>query len=139
MNQGKSLESALVDLFLSNSDQSPQVYHSIQRAIVYTAIQSCHYDGGDVVRAALRIDMNIPLLILSMSESGVGLETLSDALHQAGLSRATIDEAFEMAGVEGQTPSPGYAYILPPPFEVFGGGGSSGNGGGLGQASPFTP
>ncbi|HEY5595554.1 MAG TPA: hypothetical protein VIL61_10440 [Nitrospiria bacterium] len=142
MKEGKSLEAALIDLFLSYSDQSTPAYRSIQRAIIYNAIQGCHYDGGDVVRAALRIDMNLPLLVLSMSESGVGLETLSDALQQAGLSLATINDAVELATVEGQTPSPGYAYVLPPPFEVFGGGGSSGtagNGGGLGQASPFIP
>lgn len=142
MNQGKSLESALVDLFLSYSDQPARAYHSIQRAIVDTAIQGCHYDGGDVVRAALRIDMNLPLLVLSMSESGVGMETLRDALRQAGLSRSAIDDAVEVARLESQAPSPANTFLLPPPFEVFGVGGSSGSatsGGGLGQASPFIP
>jgi hypothetical protein len=142
VNQGKSLESVLVDIFLSYSDQSAQVYRSIQRAIIYAAIQSCHYDGGDVIHAALRIDMNLPLLVLSMSESGVGLETLQEALRQAGLSRSTIDDAFEVARVENQIPAPGYIFVLPPPFEVVGGGGGSGSassGGGLGQASPFIP
>lgn len=140
MNQGKSLESALVSLFLSYSDQPPQAYHSVQRAIVDTAIQGCHYDGGDVVRAALRIDMNLPLLVLSMSESGVGMETLRDALQQAGLSFSAIDDAVEVARPKSQAPS--YTFLLPPPFEIFGGGGSSGSAassGGLGQASPFIP
>ncbi len=141
MKEGKSLESALVDFFLSFSDQTTPVYRSIQRAIVYNAIQGCHYDGAEVVRAALRIDMNLPLLVLSMGEAGVNLQTLHDALQQAGLNRSTIDEAFELAMV-GQSPSLGYAQALPPPFEVSGGGGSSGSAGGdsgLGQASPFIP
>lgn len=141
MKEGKSLESALVNLFLSYSDQSVQIYRSIQRSIVFTAIQSCHYDGADVIRAALRIDMFLPLLVLSMSEAGVNLQTLHDALQQAGLDRSAIDNAFEIAGIA-PPPSTGYALALPPPFEISGGGGDSGSvsgGGGLGQASPFIP
>jgi hypothetical protein len=141
MKEGKSLESALVNLFLSYSDQPVQIYGSIQRSIVFTAIHSCHYDGADVIRAALRIDMFVPLLVLSMSEAGVNPQTLHDVLQQAGLNRSAIDNAFEIAGV-GQPPSPGYALALPPPFEISGGGGVSGSvggGGGLGQASPFIP
>jgi hypothetical protein len=139
---GKSVESALVDSFISYSDQSVQDSRSIQRAIVYSAIQACHYDGGDVVRAAIRIDMNLPLLVLSLSESGLGLETLRDALHQAGVSSAAIDGAIEAAMLEGGASSKSDSSALPPPFEVLVGGGSSGtavSGGGLGQASPYIP
>lgn len=142
MKEGKSLESALVNLFLSYSDQPVKIYGSIQRSIVFTAIHSCHYDGADVIRAALRIDMFVPLLVLSMSEAGVNPQTLHDVLQQAGLNGSTIDNAFEIAGVIGEPPSPGYALALPPPFEISGGGGDSGSvsgGGGLGQASPFIP
>lgn len=130
MREGKSLESALLDLLLFYSDQPVQVYRSIQRGLIYAAIQDCHYDGGDVIRAALRVDMNLPLLIVSMSEAGVTSQTLRDALLQAGLNRPAIDEAFEMARLESQAPSPDYVRDLSLPFEVTGG---------LGQASPFIP
>lgn len=141
LNEGKSLESGLVNLLLSYSDQPIQIYRSIQRAIIFTAIQSCHFNGTDVIRAALRIDMFLPLLVLSMSDTGINPQTLHDALRQAGLDRSAIDNAFEMAGVVGHSPPPGYANALPPPFEISGGGDDSGriSGGGLGPASPFIP
>jgi hypothetical protein len=141
LKEGKSLESALVNLFLSYSDQPVKIYRSIQRSIVFNAIHSCHYDGADVIRAALSIDINPPLLVLSMNEAGVDPQTLHDALREAGLDRSAIDDAFEVAGVISHAPSPGYARALPPPFEISGGGGDSGSvsGGGLGPASPFIP
>jgi len=139
---GKSVESALVDFFISYSNQSVKDSRSIQRAIIYSAIQLCHFDGGDVVRAAVRIDMNLPLLVLSLNESGVGPETLRDALRQAGISSAAIDAAIKAASLDGDHPSRSDANGLPPPFEVVVEGGGSGtavSGGGLGQASPFIP
>jgi len=142
LKTGKSVESALVDSFISYSNQSVQDSRSIQRAIVFSAIQSCHYDGGVVVRAAIRIDMNLPLLVLSLSESGVGLETIRDALHQAGISSEATNAAIEAAMLEEETSSQRKADALPPPFEVVVEGGSSGtavNGGGLGPASPYIP
>jgi len=140
LKEGKSLESALVNFFLSYSDQPIQVYRSIQRSIIFTAIQSCHFNGTDVIRAALRVDMYLPLLVLSMSDTGINPQTLHDALRQAGIDRSAIDNAFEMAGVAGRSLPPGYALALPPPYEISGGGGESGRvSGGLGPASPFIP
>jgi hypothetical protein len=144
MKEGKSVESALVDLFLVYSDQPTQLYRSIQRAIIHNAIQVCHFEGTEVIGAALRVDMNLPLLVLSLFDAGVNPQSLRDALQQAGLDRPRIDEAFEVAGFEAQTPSPDYTSTLPAPFEIYGGGSTIGGatGGGLGQAtqaSPFMP
>jgi len=142
VEQGKSFESALVDFFLSFSNQpSVESYYSIQRAIVYDSVKSCHFDGADVIHAALRIDMSLPLLALSMNDAGVSTEALQVALQQAGLDPGTIQDAYEEAGLTGQSPSAGYALMLPPPYETTGGIGDPGSatGGGLGQASPFMP
>jgi len=141
LKEGKSVESALVDLFLVYSDQPTQLYRSIQRAIVHDAVQACHFEGTEVIGSALRVDMNLPLLVLSLTDAGVNPQALRDALQQAGLDRPRIDNAFEVAGMEAQTPSPDYASALPAPFEIYGGGSTIGGatGGGLGQASPFMP
>ena len=149
LKEGKSTESALVDLFLVYSDQPTQLYRSIQRAIIHNAIQVCHFEGTEVIGAALRVDMNLPLLVLSLIDAGVNPQSVRDALQQAGLDRPRIDEAFEVAGMESQIPSPDYTSALPAPFDIYGGGnsigGATGGGlggatsGGLGQASPFMP
>jgi len=141
VKEGKSVESALVDLFLVYSDQPTQLYRSIQRSIIHNAIQVCHFEGTEVIGAALRVDMNLPLLVLSLIDAGVNPQSVRDALQQAGLDRPRIDEAFEVAEMESQTPSPDYTSALPAPFEIYGGGSSIGGatGGGLGQASPFMP
>ncbi|MBI3596665.1 MAG: hypothetical protein HY203_05885 [Nitrospirae bacterium] len=141
LKEGKSVESALVDLFLVYSDQPTQLYRSIQRTIIHNAIQVCHFEGTEVIGAALRIDMNLPLLVLSLVDAGVNPQSLRDALQQAGLDRPRIDEAFEVAGMEAQIPSTDYTSALPAPFEIYGGGSAFGGatGGGLGQASPFMP
>lgn len=147
IKEGKSVESSLVDLFLVYSDQPTQLYRSIQRAIIHNAIQVCHFEGTEVIGAALRVDMNLPLLVLSLIDAGVNPQSLRDALQQAGLDRPRIDEAFEVAGMEAQIPSPDYTSTLPAPFEIYGGGSTIGGvtGGGLGQASqesqasPFMP
>jgi hypothetical protein len=141
LKEGKTVEAALVDLFLVYSDQPTGPYHSIQRAIVHDAVQACHIEGTEVIGAALRIDMNLPLLVLSLIDAGVNPQALRDALEQAGLNRQRIDNAFEVAGMEAQTHSPDYASALPAPFEIYGGGSNIGStsGGGLGQASPFMP
>jgi len=102
MSEGKSLETALLDLFLSYQDQTPQVYRMIQRGIIHAAIQGCHYDGADVIAAALRVDMNLSLLVLSLSDAGVNPQTVRESLRQAGFSRGAIQEAFEVAAVESQ-------------------------------------
>ena len=103
MSEGKSLESALLDLFLSYQDQTPQVYRMIQRGIIHAAIQGCHYDGADVSAAAIRVDMSPPLLVLALIEAGVNPQTVRESLRQAGFSRGAIQEAFEVAAIEGQT------------------------------------
>jgi len=145
LKEGKSFESALVDLFLAYSEQPVQLYRSIQRSIIHAAIQDCHYDGSEVIGAALRIDMNLPLLVLSLIDVGVNERTLRDALQQAGLDSSRINEAFDVAGLEAQIPSPGFARAVPAPFEMFGEGGTSAAvsgvpaNGGLGPASPFMP
>jgi len=142
MKGGKSLESSLVDFFLSFSDQpTVQSYQSIQRAIVYDSVKNCHFDGADVVHSALRIDMSRPLLVLSLNDAGVSPQTIQDVLQQSGLSPGAIHAAFEEAGLNSRIPSVSYALSLLPPFDESGATGEPGtaNGGGLGQASPFMP
>jgi hypothetical protein len=141
LKEGKSVESALVDLFLVYSDQPTELYRSIQRAIIHNAIQVCHFEGTEVISSALRVDMNLSLLVLSLIDAGVNPQSIRDALQQAGLDRPRIDEAFEVAEMEAQTPTSDYASTLPAPFEIYDGGSAIGGvtGGGLGQASPFMP
>jgi len=141
VKEGKSVESALMDLFLVYSDQPTQLYRSIQRSIIHNAIQVCHFEGTEVISAALRVDMNLSLLVLSLIDAGVNPQSIRDALQQAGLDRPRIDEALELAGREAQNPSSDYTSALPAPFEIYDGGSAIGGvtGGGLGQASPFIP
>lgn len=130
VKEGKSIESALLDVFLFYSKQPVSTYRSIQRGILYAAIQSCHYDAAEVVRAALRVDMDLSLLVLSMSESGINPQTLREILQQAGIQPTRIEEAIEVAAVEKYELTLDYTRVLPPPFAVSGG---------LGPASPFIP
>jgi hypothetical protein len=142
MKGGKSLESSLVDFFLSFSDQpTVQSYQSIQRAIVYDSVKSCHFNGADVVHSALRIDMSQPLLVLSLNDAGVNPQTIQDVLQQSGLNPDAIHIAFVEAGLTGQIPTASYALSLLPPFDESATTGEPGTdtGGGLGQASPFMP
>ena len=130
VKQDKTPEEALIAVFLFYSQQPSDVYESIQRSIVDVAVNGCLMDGVIVINAAVRVGMKLPLLILSLAESGVSKEIVKEVLLQAGVDPLAIEDAIEVARHEIREMSPVQAPVssLPSEFSTD-----------PGQASPFAP
>lgn len=130
--QDGSLEEALISVILFYANQPEESYQSVQRAAVYEAIRTCHFDGSAVIRAALRLGMPLPILVAGLADAGVAGDTIQSALSMAGVGQGSIEAAFETAGL---SPIPTPVQVSEPSrrlFQVTGG---------LGQppSSPFLP
>jgi hypothetical protein len=135
LKQDKTVEEALVSAILFYANQPEEVYRSVQRALIYDAIRTCHYDGRIVLRAALRLDMSLQLLVTAMTDAGVSTEVIRSLLVSAGLSESTIDDALASSG-EAPKPTDDLVDRLNVSFRLVGG-----LGGELSQpaASPILP
>lgn len=135
LKQDKTVEEALISAILFYANQPEEVYRSVQRALIYDAIRTCHYDGRVVLRAGLRLDMSLRLLVMAMTDAGVAADMIRSALEAAGLSDSTIDDALSVTG-ETLPPSDELMEHLGVSFQLVGG-----LGGALSQpaASPILP
>lgn len=135
LKQDKTVEEALISAILFYANQPEEVYRSVQRALIYDAIRTCHYDGRVVLRAGLRLDMSLPLLTTSLHDAGVAPDVVRAALLAAGLSETTIDQAMASSDLLPLSTNEDLTERLVPSLQLIGGLGQ------LGQpaASPFVP
>ncbi|HET6465073.1 MAG TPA: hypothetical protein VFH55_05615 [Nitrospiria bacterium] len=127
--KGRSLEQAVQTVIRSVQPDETVSLESLQRTVIHHAIKTCNFDPSAVVTAAYQAGVPLPLVVGAAEAAGAGHDVITAALVQAGVTPSAVRSAF----VQAQTfAEPSVSLSPPSAFDV-------GIGGGLGQASPFSP
>jgi len=125
--KGRSLEEAIQTVIQSVQPDETLSVDSLQRTVIHHAIKTCPFDPSVVVTAAYHAGVPLSLVVGSAEAAGAGRDVITTALVQAGATPSQVQTAFFRA----QTPSEPSMSLFPSPSVEIGGG--------LGQASPFSP
>jgi len=124
--KGRSLEESIQTVIRSVQPNETVSLGSLQRTVIHHAIQTCGFDPSAAVTGAYEAGVPLSLVVGSAEAAGAGRDVITAALVQAGVAPSAVRSAFFRT----ETAEPSGGLFPPSVVEI---------GGGLGQASPFSP